>query len=238
MAKQHVFPLRLDGATQEVAAATSWNGVTSLIDITTAGGAYDLTVPDAEEPGTLLTIKRSASGSNAVSVKNAGGDVLVSLDSSTDTACLIWTSSAWEILANATATGDLAADNVSLTGTLSVAGAATLGAAVKLDIASTTAVEEQTNRATGVTLNQVAGVVSTNAASLADGNEGTLTVTNSVCTANSVVIVSPGANCNDLGGGAFEVTPAAGSFTIVYKNVSGGAVTSAQTFRFVVLNLI
>lgn len=123
---QHVFPLRLDGATQEVAAAASWNGTTSLIDITTASGAYDLTVPNATEPGTLLTIKRSAGGSNAVSVKNAGGDVLVSLDSSTDTGCLIWTGSAWEILANATATGDLAADNVSLTGTLTVAGATAL----------------------------------------------------------------------------------------------------------------
>ncbi len=134
---QHVFPLRLDGATQEVAAVASWNGATSLIDITTASGTYDLTVPDAEKAGTLLTIKRSASGSNAVSVKNAGGAVLVSLDSATDTSCLIWTGSAWEILSNATASGDLAADNVSLSGALTVAGAATLNGNVAVGDATT-----------------------------------------------------------------------------------------------------
>ena len=242
-ATKHLFPLRLDGAVQTVSGETTWNGTTSLVDIDTAG-TYAFDLIDAELPGTLLTIERSASGSSSVTVKSPADAAIVTLDSATDTVCLIYTGSEWKTLANATASGSVSTTNLSLSGSLAVGttttltGAATLAAAVKLDVASVATVAEATNRATGVTLNQVAGVVSTNAASLTNGTAATLTVTNSVCTANSVVIVVPGANFNDLGGSSIEVTPGSGSFTIEYKNVSGGAVATAQTFRFVVLNLV
>lgn len=244
MAKKHLFPLRLDGAVQTVSAADTWNGETSLVNIGTVASAYNFDLIAADLPGTLLTIERSASGSTAVTVRDVDDTALFSLDSATDTLCLIWTGSAWKTLANATATGTLSttaltmSGNLSVGGTATVTGAATLAAAVKLDVASTSAVAEATSRATGVTLNQVAGVVSTNATSLAAATAATLTVTNSVCTANSVVIVVPGENFNDLGGSSIEVVPGAGSFTIEYKNVSGNAVTTAQTFRFAVLNLV
>ena len=243
MAKEHVFPLRLDGAVQTVSAAATWNGETSLVDIDT-DGTYDFDLIDADLPGTILTIERSASGSSSVTVNDPNGDAIVDLDSATDTICLIYTGSEWQTLANATASGTLSTTALTMTGNLSVGGtatvtgAATLADAVKLDVTSTAQVSELSSRATGVTLNQVAGLVATNATSLADDTAATLTVTNSVCTANSVVIVVPSTNFNDLGGSSIEVTPGAGSFTIEYKNVSGGAVTTAQVFRFVVLNLV
>lgn len=225
------------------AEAATWDGKTSFITLANNGiGTFTLgEVAEGNEPiepGTVVSVYRSASGSTNIGVlPKAGESALLGLNAATESAVFMWDSSAWKIVSNATASGSVSTTNLALSGTLSVAGAATLSAAVKLNVSSTATVAEATNRATGVTLNQVAGVVSTNAASLADTAEATLTVTNTVCTANSVVIVSPGANCNDLGGGAFEVTPAAGSFTIVYKNVSGGAVATAQTFRFVVINL-
>jgi len=243
--KKNLFPLFLDGATQVLSAASAatWDGKTSFVTLANNGiGTFTLgEVAEGNEPiepGTVVSVYRSASGTTNIGVlPKAGESALLGLNGATESAVFMWDASAWKIVSNATASGSVSTTNLALTGTLSVAGAATLAAAVKLDVSSTATVAEATNRATGVTLSQVAGVVSTNAASLADTAEATLTVTNTVCTANSVVIVSPGANCNDLGGGAFEVTPAAGSFTIVYKNVSGGAVATAQTFRFVVINL-
>jgi len=237
MATKHVFPLRLDGAVQAVSGAAEWNGKTSLVDIDT-DGTYDFDLIHAEHAGTLLTIERSASGSNAITVKSPADSAIATLDNATDTLCLIYTGSEWKTLANATASGTLSSTNLNLSGTLDVTGVATFDNAVKLDVASTAAVAESGSRTGGVTLNQVAGVVSTNAASLSADTAATLTVTNSFCTANSVVIVVPGANFNDLGGSSIEVTPSSGSFTIEYKNVSGGAVSTAQTFRFVVLNLV
>jgi hypothetical protein len=235
MATQHIFPLILDGALQAVTASgstTAWNGLTSYIEVDSSSGNETITIADGTLPGTLVTvIKKGATNTITVNPTTdfAADQASVALTEDNEMCTFFWNNTSWRVF-------NQAEGGLFNGGT--VGNAVTFGDALKLDIASTAAVVEQTNRTTGVTLNQVAGVVTTDDASLGDGSEGTLTVTNSVCTATSVVLVSPGTNCNDLGGGAIEVTPSGGSFTIVYKNVSGGAVTTAQTFRFVVLNLV
>ncbi len=241
MATQHIFPLILDGALQAVSASgssTAWNGLTSYVEVDSSSGNETITIADGTLPGTLVTvIKKGATNTITVDPATdfASDQASVALTEDNEMCTFFWNNTSWRVF-NQAEGGLFNGGTVGNATTFS--SGVTLGAELKLDIASTAAVVESTNRTTGVTLNQVAGVVTTDDASLSNGSEGTLTVTNSVCTATSVVLVSPGTNCNDLGGGAIEVTPGGGSFTIVYKNVSGGAVTTAQTFRFVVLNLV
>jgi hypothetical protein len=254
MSSKHVFPLILDGPAQAVTSSSDkWNGLTSYITVSNSGSGYTFTLEkDANEPlrpGTVVFVIKTDANSNTITV-NPSEDFdntntpSVVLGADNESVAFIYSGEntaagvpKWRLFGeNQTNTSNFDGGTVGSATTFS--SALTLADAVKLDVSSTAAVAEATNRATGVTLNQVAGVVSTNAASLADATAATLTVTNSVCTANSVVVVVPGTNFNDLGGSSIEVTPAAGSFTIEYKNVSGGAVATAQTFRFVVLNLV
>ena len=135
---QHLFPLRLDGAAQDVSAAAQWNGKTSLIEVSAAAAAFDIDLVAAEEPGTMLTINvTGASLANDVTVKDPADNAITTLDSPTDNICLMWTGSAWVVIANSTSTGTLSETNLALTGTLSVAGAATLNGNVAVGNAIT-----------------------------------------------------------------------------------------------------
>ena len=135
---QHLFPLRLDGAAQDVSAAAEWNGKTSLIEVSAAASAFAIDLIAAEEPGTMLTINVTGSTlASDVTVNDPAGNAIVTLDSPTDNICLMWTGTAWEVIANATATGTLSSTNLALTGTLSVAGAATLNGNVAVGNAAT-----------------------------------------------------------------------------------------------------
>lgn len=53
MAKKHVFPLFLEGATQSIAASGNWNGTTSKVEVSATS---TITVGDAEVPGTIVQI--------------------------------------------------------------------------------------------------------------------------------------------------------------------------------------
>lgn len=135
---QHLFPLRLDGAAQVVTEEVTWNGKTSLIEVSSAAAAYDIDLVAAEEPGTMLTINvTGASLAEDVTVKDPSDNAIVTLDSPTDNICLMWTGSAWVVIANSTATGTLSETNLALTGTLSVAGATTLNGNVAVGDAAT-----------------------------------------------------------------------------------------------------
>jgi len=103
--------------------------------------------------------------------------------------------------------------------------------------AATGSVTQATSRSTGVTVNAIAGTITTDATSLAAGAEATFTVTNNKVKAGSVVVVSlqtPSAT-------GFSVpavtTTAAGSFNITLSNLHAAtADTSASVINFAVIN--
>lgn len=93
-------------------------------------------------------------------------------------------------------------------------------------------VTQATNKSTGVTLNKIVGAVTMVNSSLADATTVTFTVTNSAVAAND----TPYAYHKSAGtGGAYVVqahTPAAGSFKISVRNVSGGSLSEAIVVGF------
>jgi hypothetical protein len=70
-----VFPIFLDGDAQAVAAAGSWNGLTSRIDM---NGAFTLSVPSGVDVpnGTLVFVKNDTGGALTLTVSpDPFGDV-------------------------------------------------------------------------------------------------------------------------------------------------------------------
>jgi len=120
-----LFPLRLDGATQTVSAAATWNKLTSYVDVDT-DGAYAFTLVDAVDPGTILTVYRSATGSSEVDV-DYNSVTLHTLDAATESCMLMWTGSSWETLSNSSASGSISTTNLTMTGNLVVQGNADIG---------------------------------------------------------------------------------------------------------------
>lgn len=104
----HIFPLSLDGDTQAVSGDASWNGETSVVEVSAAA---TLTVGDAAIPGTMLTIVATTNGilvtinfTNAVSA--AQDPIVVFTGSPGITVTAMWNGSAWVALCDA----DLAVD--------------------------------------------------------------------------------------------------------------------------------
>jgi len=102
---------------------------------------------------------------------------------------------------------------------------------------TTSAVTQITSRTTGVTINDIAGTITTDATSLAAGAEATFIVTNSKVKAGSVIPLSlQTASATGLSL-AFVSAVAAGSFSITLTNLHAStADTSASVINFVVLN--
>ena len=103
---------------------------------------------------------------------------------------------------------------------------------------TTTTVTQATNRSTDVTLNAVAGQITTDDASLAAAAEATFTVNNSYVTAKSVVLIS------HASGGAgtpfvFVSAVAAGSFDITMTNLHASTANdAASVINFVVIDVV
>jgi hypothetical protein len=91
-------------------------------------------------------------------------------------------------------------------------------------------------RATGVTLNNVQGVITTNSTSLAAGAEATFTVTNSKCQATSIPVVAM--KVITTGTPVAHVTRVAdGEFDITLTNLHAStADTSADQISFFLIN--
>lgn len=185
-ATKHLFPLRLDGAVQTVSGAAAWNGTTSLVNIDT-DGTYDFDLIDAELPGTLLTIERSASGSNSITVKSPADASIVALDSATDTVCLIYTGSEWKTLANATASGTLSTTNLSLSGTLGVGGNTTMSA--NATVAGTLGVTGAATFTAGAQSSSVARTATADGTGTGTIAAGTAYVTVTCDDANKIIIL-------------------------------------------------
>lgn len=99
-------------------------------------------------------------------------------------------------------------------------------------------VTQQTNRSTGVTINNIVGNITTNTASLAAETTATFTVTNNTVFTDDIVIVCQQGGSNG-GNTTVQVgTISAGSFTVIVgnQNAAGGtAETGAIVIVFMVL---
>jgi len=106
-----------------------------------------------------------------------------------------------------------------------------------LDQSDSGSVTQATDKGTGVTLNNRAGVITTNNAALAAAAEVTFTVTNSTVAIGDVVA------CSVRSGGtsgeylAHTSAVAAGSFDITLANMSGSSASDAVLINFVVLGV-
>lgn len=257
---KNVLPFFLDGGIETISSTgggtKTWSGKSSFVEVS-GTTACTLSIGDQDENGkpikhgTMLVVtKTGASGQIDVDPSSDfTGDNVFSLNTVRDAVLLMYkgpsTSNAlgeWIPLTRFEVDTDTLFSGGSVTGATTFSSLVTMSSGFKLgigatgtfDVVSTTAATESTNRATGVTLNQVAGLVQTNAASIASGASATLTVTNSSVGLNDIVLVTPGENCEEF---TYAVTPTSGSFTIKYTNQSAGAIATAQTFRFVVFKL-
>lgn len=100
------------------------------------------------------------------------------------------------------------------------------------------AVTQATNRSTGVTLNTISGVITTNSTSLAAETGATFTVTNSQIFADDIVLLCIAGGSNGGNTTATVIVIAAGSFqvTVANQNASGGtAETGAILLNFLVM---
>jgi hypothetical protein len=98
------------------------------------------------------------------------------------------------------------------------------------------AVTQATNKSTGVTINNVTGAITMNAASLGATTTVTFTVTNSAVAATDVVAVAIKSGNTTAGTyQAWVEAVAAGSFKINVRNMSAGALLEALVINFVVI---
>lgn len=103
------------------------------------------------------------------------------------------------------------------------------------------AVTQITNRSTGVTLNTLCGVITTDTTSLAAEASAEFTVTNNLLAATDVVVACQRSGTNGGNTDAYVSTVAAGSFKIrvANNNASGGtAETGAILINFAVIKAV
>lgn len=113
------------------AEAATWNGKTSFVSLDNDGiGTFTLgEVADGGypiEPGTVVSVYRSAANSTAIEVlPKAGVAALVSLNGATESAVFMWDASEWKIVSNATANGTVSTTDFTATGNVALGDAAT-----------------------------------------------------------------------------------------------------------------
>ena len=103
------------------------------------------------------------------------------------------------------------------------------------------AVTQQTNRTTGVTLNTIAGTITTNNASLAAEASANFTVTNSAVAIGDVVVLSIQSGSNGGNTAVSVDTVAAGSFVIKVANhnaAAGTAETGAIIINYAIIKAV
>ena len=104
--------------------------------------------------------------------------------------------------------------------------------------AASGAVTQLTSKSTGVTLNKSAGQITTNAASLAAATNVTFTLTNSLITANDVVILSVASGATAGAYNCWISSKASGSCTITLRNISGAPLSEAVVINFVIIHVL
>jgi len=98
-------------------------------------------------------------------------------------------------------------------------------------------VTQLTSKSTGVTLNKSSGQITMNAANLATVTNVAFTLTNSLITAKDVIIFNvAGGNATAGTYNVFTSTLAAGSATVVLRNISGGDLAEAVVLNFAIIH--
>ena len=101
------------------------------------------------------------------------------------------------------------------------------------------AVTQDTSKATAVTLNKSAGTVTMNGALLAGTTSVTFTLNNSKISAGDAVILSIVGGTATPGSYTLWVTGlTAGAATITLRNITGGNLSEAVVFNFVVVHAL
>ena len=96
-------------------------------------------------------------------------------------------------------------------------------------------VTQATSKSTAVTLNNSAGQITMNAASLATVTNVTFTLTNSTISAKDVLLLTV-TNGTSGAYNAFVSSMAAGSATITLRNISGGSLSEAVVLNFAIIH--
>ena len=98
-------------------------------------------------------------------------------------------------------------------------------------------VTQATSKSTGVTLNKSAGQITMNNAALAASTNVAFTLTNSLISANDVMIVNVAGGAATAGTyNVFTSTLAAGSATIVLRNISAGSLSEAVVINYAIIH--
>jgi hypothetical protein len=101
------------------------------------------------------------------------------------------------------------------------------------------AVTQETSKSTAITLNKSAGTVTMNAAALAATTSVNFTLNNSTISAGDAVIVSFVSGAATPGTYTLWVTGlATGSATLTLRNISGGSLSEAVVFNFVIVHAL
>lgn len=114
-------------------------------------------------------------------------------------------------------------------------------AGAKIGYIAGAAVTQATNRTTGVTINALAGTITTNNASLAAEADAVFTVTNSTVEIGDVVVVCQQSGSDGGNTMVHVVAVAAGSFDISVANnnaAAGTAETGAILINFAVIKAV
>lgn len=252
--RKRVFPVLLENAAQTIdsAGANEWNKDTSNIKIDVDDDVtVNLGIP--LENGTLVIVEITQAGftgTNSVDIVDTeNSTTVVSLNGTNESATLMWNAEAWKLIANESASGTVTGVNGTFSGTLAVTGAATLSDALTVTGATTlngavtvdqpisfdsAAVQEITSRATGVTIDEPAGIATTDVTTLATDTEAVLTVNNSYVAEGDIIMVTPLTNGEELS--YFNVeSVVAGAFDIAYAQGTGSDSTNAYGFQFLVV---
>lgn len=98
-------------------------------------------------------------------------------------------------------------------------------------------VTQATNKATGVTLNKVTGLITMNNAALAADTTVSFTITSSAIAATDTIILQHN-SAGTVGAYTFGAQPAAGSAVINVRNVTAGSLSEAIVIRYTVIKSI
>lgn len=132
-----------------------------------------------------------------------------------------------------TAAGALTPTSVASTGAIRSSGTGGVG----YSTGAGGTVTQATSKATGVTLNKLAGEITLNAAALAANTAVTFVLTNSTIAAGDRIIV------NHMSGGTFgayiaDARSAAGSATVMIRNLTAGSLSEAVVLGFTVIKSV
>lgn len=100
-------------------------------------------------------------------------------------------------------------------------------------------VTQLTSKATAVTLNKPAGVITMNNAALNTATNATFTLNNSFISANDTVILTiSGGQATPGSYNVFANALTAGSVSITLRNISGGSLSEAVVINFAIIHCV